>query len=297
MPERSEVSFPSGGLRCAAYLYRPDGAAPDGGRPAIVMAHGFSATRDERLPAYAERFAAAGFVVLVFDYRHFGASEGEPRQLLDIAEQHEDYRAALAYVRGLEGVDRRRIALWGSSFSGGHVVAVAAGDPEVAAVVSQAPYVDSIPTLREVPLRNLLRMSAAGVRDQLGALLGRDAHLIPAVAPPGGFAVMTAPEAEPGFAAIQGEGTRWQNGVAARLALKLPLYRPGRKAGRVQAPLLVCVCDEDQTTPPAAAVRMAAAAPRGELVRYPIGHFDIYVGDAFERTVADQLEFLRRHLA
>ncbi|WP_320670291.1 alpha/beta hydrolase [Patulibacter defluvii] len=293
MPERSEVTFPSGGAQCAAYLYRPDG---DGPHPAVVMAHGFSATREERLPAYAERFAAAGFVVLAFDYRHFGASEGEPRQLLDIGKQHDDYRAALAYVRGLDGVDRERIALWGSSFSGGHVVAVAAGDPAIAAVVSQAPYADSIPTLREVPLRNLLGLTVAGLRDQAGALLGRDAHRIPAVGAPGTFAVMTAPEAEPGFQAIQGEGTRWQNAVAGRIALTMPLYRPIRRAPKVQAPLLVCICDEDQTTPPGAAAKMAAAAPRGEAIHYPIGHFDIYVGDAFERVVADQLAFLQRHL-
>jgi dienelactone hydrolase len=297
MASRTDVRFDSGGALCAAYLYRPDADA-DGPaeRPAIVMAHGFSATRDERLPAYAERFADAGYVVLVFDYRHFGASEGEPRQLLDIGRQHADYRAALAYVRGLDGVDPERVVLWGSSFSGGHVLAVGATDPRVAAVIAQVPYVDSVPTLRKVPLRNLLGITAAGVRDQVGALLGRDAHLIPAVAPPGGFAVMTAPEAEPGFAAIQGPETRWQNGVAARLGLRLPLYRPGRAAARIQAPVLVAVGDEDETTPPEPAAKVAAAAPRGELVRYPVGHFDVYLGEPFERAIADQLEFLGRHV-
>ncbi|MCK9247935.1 MAG: alpha/beta fold hydrolase [Solirubrobacteraceae bacterium] len=294
MPERSDVTFLSDGVRCAAYLYRPDDA--DGLAPAVVMAHGFSATRDERLPAYAERFAAAGMVVLVFDYRHFGASDGEPRQLLDIGRQHDDYRAALAYVRGLDGVDPDRVALWGSSFSGGHVVAVASDDPRVAAVVAQAPYTDSIPTLRIVPIGNLLRMTGAALRDQVGAWLGRPPHLIPAVAPPGGFAVMSAPEAEPGFRAIAGEGTRWENAVAARLGLRLPLYRPARRATKVTAPLLVCVCDEDQTTPAAPAVKMGESAPRGEVVRYPAGHFEIYLGDTFERTVTDQTAFLRRHL-
>ena len=113
---RSDVKFPSGGVNCSAWLYRPDA---DGSLPLVVMAHGFAGTRDMRLDAYAERFAQAGIAALLFDYRHFGASEGEPRQLLDIGKQHEDYRAAIAYARRLGWVDADRIALFGSSFSGG----------------------------------------------------------------------------------------------------------------------------------------------------------------------------------
>src|SRR5438270_6659993 len=110
---RTDVTFRSGGDECAAWLYRPDGA---GRLPLVVMAHGFSATRELRLDAYAERFCAAGFGALLFDYRHFGASSGEPRQLLDISAQHADYRAAIAYARGLDWVDADRVALFGSSF-------------------------------------------------------------------------------------------------------------------------------------------------------------------------------------
>ena len=101
------------------------------------MAHGLSAVRDQRLPAYAERFAAAGLGVLLFDYRHFGASGGEPRQLLDIGRQLADWRAAVAYARARFD----RVALFGSSFAGGHVLAVGT-DPGIAAVVSQCPMTD-----------------------------------------------------------------------------------------------------------------------------------------------------------
>ena len=109
------------------------------------MAHGFSGVREQRLDAYAERFAAAGLAVLVFDYRHFGASQGEPRQLLSIAPPaRADWRAAVAHARYLLEVDPKRVAVWGTSFSGGHVVAVAAADPAIAAVVSQAPFTDGL---------------------------------------------------------------------------------------------------------------------------------------------------------
>ncbi|MDQ3730364.1 MAG: alpha/beta hydrolase [Actinomycetota bacterium] len=93
MPERRDVEFDSDGTRCSAWLYEAEGANEDP-VPCIVMAHGFSATRELRLGAYAERFSAAGFASLVFDYRHFGASGGEPRQLLDIDRQLDDWRAA-----------------------------------------------------------------------------------------------------------------------------------------------------------------------------------------------------------
>lgn len=93
------------------------------------MAHGFCATRDDRLPAYAETFRDTGFAAVLFDYRHFGASIGKPRQLLDIHRRHEDDRAVVAWARRLGGIDSDRTVLWGSSFNGGHVLAAAAGTP------------------------------------------------------------------------------------------------------------------------------------------------------------------------
>ncbi len=148
--QRSDVTFESDGTVCAAWLYRPDG---QGETPCVVLAHGFGAVRELRLDAYAERFAAAGLAALVFDYRHFGGSGGEPRQLIDVGWQLEDWRAAIAYARELDGIDSRRIALWGTSFSGGHVVAVAATDERIAAVVSQVPFTDGISAARAVGLR------------------------------------------------------------------------------------------------------------------------------------------------
>jgi dienelactone hydrolase len=297
---REFVSFPSRGETCHAYLYRP--AEQSGDVPCVVMAHGFSGTRDDALPAFAERFAEAGFAVLVFDYRHFGASTGEPRQLLDIGRQLDDYRAAIAYARGLPGIDGR-IALWGSSFSGGHVIQLAAERDDLSAVIAQVPFVDGIAAARQMPLRNMLLATLLALVDQALALIPgnkRPAVRMPVVGPPGSFAAMTQPEADPGFKrmlALYGDRSRWRNEVAARVMLRIPLYRPVRYADRITCPLLVCVADADQTTPPGPAVRVAAKAPLGELRRYSFGHFDGYVGEDFNKLVADQVLFLRRHLA
>ncbi|MFL5830710.1 MAG: alpha/beta hydrolase [Solirubrobacteraceae bacterium] len=290
---RTDVSFSSSGTDCAAWLYRPEG---DGPQPLIVMAHGFSATRDQRLDAYAERFCAAGIGALLFDYRHFGVSGGEPRQLLDIRRQHDDYRAAVAYARSLDWVDPGRVALFGSSFSGGHVIAVAAGDSSIAAIVSQCPFTDSLASLPILGPANMLRATVAGLRDELGGLRHRPPHLIPAVGPPGSFAVMSTDDAESGFRAMTATDSPWRNQVAARIAVRVATYRPGRAAGRLRCPALFCICDRDTVAPAQRTAKLVSAAPRAEIKRYAVGHFEVYLGEPFERAVGDQTEFLVRHL-
>jgi pimeloyl-ACP methyl ester carboxylesterase len=291
---RIDTVITSAGTDCAAWLYRPAG---DGPHPMVVMAHGFSATRDQRLDAYAERFCAAGLGVLLFDYRHFGASGGVPRQLLDIGRQQADFHAAVAHARAIDWVDPARVALFGSSFSGGHVLAVAAADERIAAVVSQCPFTDGLASLPALGVANILRATVAGLRDQIGALAGRPPYYIPAVGPPGTFAVMSTPDSQPGFAALTSADTGWVNRVAARVGLRVGLYRPGRAAARITCPVLFCVCDRDSVAPAQRTLKWAATAPRGEVKRYPVGHFEIYVGEPFERAVADQTEFLVRVLA
>src|SRR3954447_24451468 len=290
---RRDVSFESGGERCAAWLYEPDGAGP---HPIAVLAHGFGGTRKARLWAYAERFAEAGIAALVFDYRHFGDSAGEPRQLLDIRRQLDDWRAAVACARGLDGVDPDRVAVWGTSFSGGHVTVIAAEDPKVAAAISQGPFFDGRAALRAAGPANIVRMTVAGLRDELRRLRGRPGFMLPVVGAPGTLAAMNSPDAEPGYRALFASQDDFVNEVPARIGLRVGLYRPIRWASRVQCPWLVCVADRDVVTPPGAALAAAARGPLAEVRRYDAGHFDIYVGATFERAVADQVAFLSRHL-
>jgi fermentation-respiration switch protein FrsA (DUF1100 family) len=291
---RRDVRFPSGGEHCGAWLY----PAPesDGRAPCVVMAHGFGAVKEGRLDAYAERFQAAGLAALVFDYRHFGASDGEPRQLLDIKRQLADWASAVGYARTLDGVDPERIAIWGSSFAGGHVIAVAARDPSIAAVIAQVPHTSGPATARAGGPLAGLRLTSAALRDLLASRGGRGPRYVKTVGPPGSLAAMTSPDADPGYRAMYPPELDWRDEVAARIFLSTPRYSPGRQAKRVRCPLLVQVGEHDAVTPSAPAVRAARRAPQGELITYPIGHFDIYVGEPFERAVADQIAFLERHL-
>ena len=292
MSERVDVEFSSGGVRCRAWLYLPDG----GPAPVIVMGHGLGGVRGMRLDAFAERFRAAGYACLVFDYRHFGDSDGEPRQLLDIDRQLDDWAAAIAFARTLDSVDTGRIILWGSSFGGGHVIVAAARDGRIAAVVSQCPFTDGPASALAMPLRTAAALTARGLRDAAGARLGRRPVLVPLAGDPGTIALMSTPDARPGYLGLVADGIPFRNEVPARIALRIPLHRPGRKAADVACPILFCVCDTDSVAPATTTLRHARRAPRGEVKLYPDGHFDIYVGDAFERVVGDQIAFLTRHV-
>ena len=107
---------------------------------------------------------------------------------------------------------------------------------------------------------------------------------------------MTSPDSEAGYRAMIPPDFKFQEGVAARIFNRIGLYRPGRSARKVTAPILFCICDDDALSPPGTALRYAQTAPRGEVKRYPIGHFDIYRGESFEHAVGDQTEFLVRNL-
>jgi dienelactone hydrolase len=284
---RQDVTFAG---EIAAWLWHPEGATG-----AVVLGHGLSAVRDQRLPAYAERFAAAGLAALVFDYRHFGASAGEPRQLLDINRQLEDWRSAFAYARGLEGITK--VGLFGSSFGGGHVLSIAAEEPAVAAVVAQCPMTDGLKASLLTPKLTAAKLAKVALQDEAGSHLGRRPKLIPAVGRPGELALMSSDDAVAGFASITPPDSAWVNAVGARIGLRIGLYRPGRHAELIACPLLVCVCDHDSLVDVEASDKVARDAPQGEVAHYPIGHFDIYTGEWFERAVSRQAEFLARHLS
>ena len=284
---RTDVTLPRD---IAAWLYHPEGATG-----CVVLGHGLAAVRDQRLPAYAERFADAGLAALLFDYRHFGASGGEPRQLLDIGRQLDDWRTAVAYAGALPGIER--VGLFGSSFGGGHALTIAAESSRVAAAVAQCPMTDGLKAALKLPKPTALKLSRVALQDELGSRLGRGPRLVKAVGRPGELAVMSAPDAVDGFASLTPPDSTWVNAITARIVLKVGLYRPGTKAAQITCPLLICVCDHDSLVDAQAADEVAHAAPQGEVAHYPIGHFDIYTGEWFERAVTRQTEFLVRHLS
>jgi uncharacterized protein len=293
-----EFSSPVRGERaahCRGWLSLPSGPGPF---PLVVMAHGFGGTREMKLTPYAERFVAAGFGTLLFDYRRFGASDGEPRNLMVPRDEVEDWLAALAFARTLPEVDHARIALWGTSFAGGLVLRAAAADGAVAATVSQCPLLDgraaAVELARYAGALAMLRVSAHGLYDLLRAAVGASPHYMPIVGRPGAVAAMTSADAWDGYTRLAPPDFR--NEVSARTGLYVTGFRPITVVAGVRCPALLQICERDTVAPIAAVERAAALMPKAEVVRYPVGHFDVYVGADFERSVSDQEAFLVKHL-
>ena len=179
---RETIYFGGPGDRREAWLYRPEAL---GRRPAVVLAHGLGGIKDMRLDAYARRFSAEGYVCIAFDYRHFGGSDGQPRQLLDLPSQRQDWHAALAFARSRPEIDPDRVVIWGTSFGGGHALAVAAEDHQVAAVIAQCPFTNGFASTAATSLRSLLKVTAIAVADRAGSMFGRPPRYIATAGRPG----------------------------------------------------------------------------------------------------------------
>jgi uncharacterized protein len=293
--ERHKVRFASGSTECSAWHY----PGTNGG--VIIMTGGFAVTKEPGTDRFAARFQQAGFSVLAFDYRRLGESGGQPRQVIRVTDELGDWDAAIEYAATLPEVDPGRLAIWAFSSAGGHVFRVAARHPRLAAAIAQSPNADGPAAARNAgqhqkPLA-MLRFTGIGVADTLGGLVGRKPRLIPLTGEPGTIALVTSPDGREGGRVLNRGGAYpdWQQAVAARSALRMAFYKPGRAASRVSCPLLVVVCDQDQTALAGPAIRAARRAPRAELVRLPGGHYAPFL-DSHEQAVAAELSFLRRHV-
>jgi pimeloyl-ACP methyl ester carboxylesterase len=294
---RKDVSFDVKGTVLNAWLYLPlDISARV---PCIVMASGLGGTKDMGLDEYERRFQDAGFAVLVFDYRYFGQSEGEPRQLIWIPHQLEDWAAAIEYARSLTDVDPERIALWGTSLSGGHVIVTAARDRRIACVTAQCPGMDGRAfaeiVFEKYPIGYNLRMLMHGQRDIVRSWLGLSPHKVPIVGKPGSIALMTASNAYDAF--VQLAPDSFVNEACARIIVRGDKYRPIKYARDVCCPVLLQICQKDEL------VSVKSIEETGQILgqyaeirRYPIGHFDVYFGKNLENSIDDQIEFYRKHL-
>lgn len=291
--EREEVRFASGGESCAASLFRPSQAA--GPVPCVAMGSGLSCVRDQGLDAFGERFAAAGIAALAFDYRHFGDSDGEPRGLMSAGRQRRLSRGALpcplARLRRPEPpcalgllAGRRPRPVSRHRRAGDRRCGLRRSD------YRRSPH----PAVRR---RASPQPAACGGRRQR-----RPAGASPRRALPDTGRRPTRFPRRP----QQPRLSSWLRGdlptrvnlaqrVCARAALAPPYHLAG-KTRRIGCPILYCILEEDDINPPALGIEAAGRAPKGELRRYPGGHFGPFLGETFDRMVSDQVDFLSRHL-
>lgn len=289
---RTKISFKSDTVECIGYLYLPINTKES--LPCVVMGSGFGGTQDTPAILFnARKFTEAGFAVLTFDYRTFGESHGEPRQIVSIKGQLEDFQAAIQFIRNHQTINSDRIALWGTSLGGGHVVSVAARDPRIAAVVAQIPF-NGFPKFKVRSSEMTRKLFMAMFKDMFRGWLGRSPYYIKSVGNIGELAVMATAEAQKTIDEM--DSKHWRNEVAPRIFLEMMKYKPSDTASEIKMPLLVCIAEHDRETVGELAMEIVEAAPYGEQKSYPVGHFDFYRPDIREQVSTDQVNFLSKHL-
>jgi len=296
---RRDIEFNAEGVTLRGWFYPAQGAA--GSAPTVVMAHGFSAVKEMYLDSFAEVFSAAGLGALVFDNRNFGASDGEPRQEIDPWAQVRDYRHAITYATTLPEVDPARIGIWGSSYSGGHVLVVGAIDRRVKAVVGQVPLISGHDNLRALVRADFI----AGFRemfdaDRLARFQGKEPAMVPVVdEDPLAACALPTPDSWSWFSETgMNRAPAWRNEVTLRSVEMFTEYEPVSYMPYISpTPLLLLVAAGDHLVPAELAIAgyEQAREPK-KIIIMPGGHFDAYV-KGFEAASGPARDWFVQHLA
>jgi fermentation-respiration switch protein FrsA (DUF1100 family) len=296
---RRDVEFKAeGGVTLRGWHYLPDSRA--GKLPTIVMAHGYSAVKEMYLDRFAESFAAAGLASVVFDNRNFGASDGEPRQEIDPWQQIRDYRDAITFAETLAETDPGRIGIWGSSYSGSHVLVVGAIDRRVKCVVSQAPMISGHDNIRRLVRADFIAgFQRMFENDRRSRYAGNPPAMVPVVSEdPAGPAALASADSWAWFTETgRLRAPAWKNEVTLRSVEMVCEYEPGGYIGFISpTPLLLIVAlDDHLTVADAALAAYERALEPKQLVTVKGGHFDVY-GAAFDQSSAAATKWFVQHL-
>jgi fermentation-respiration switch protein FrsA (DUF1100 family) len=290
---RTDVDFLSGGLTCRGWLYQPEGQPRD--QPAIVMATGFSGVKEMGLQPFAERFAAEGFAVLLFDFRHLGASDGIPRGHVLAHTQLDDLRAALGFLSTHPGVDADRLALWGTSFGGSHAMLLGALDPRVKAVTTMVPALGMARTAASAGRMDNLRQLA--VRADAARNSGQQ-PTVPIVAAGDEPCAMPGPESFTWLTKQAEIAPNWRNAVTIESLVRAMEYAPTAYIDLIAPnPLLIQAAEHDAFIPIGEVKEAFSRAEEPKrLDVFPCGHFEIYDPPYRDQALDSQVAWLNEHL-
>ncbi|MGQ1724560.1 alpha/beta hydrolase [Acinetobacter baumannii] len=262
----------------------------------IIMAHGFAGLRQFKLIQYAQRFAQAGYAVILFDYRYWGGSTGKPREMISINSQLEDWKTMIQYASTCKFIDNRRIVLWGTSLSGGYALSLASELKNIQAIMVQIPYVDGAETAKLYPLQRYPQALKLSSQDYMGSKMGLNPKRLPVVDQ---YKLCFMPTADSyyGYLLIVNPDYYWSGEVPARVFFNLMRYRPIQLVRQINIPVLFIAAQHDSLIPIESSREAATnIAPFVSYHEWDMKHFDIYHGSWFEKAVTTQLEFLHQHI-
>ncbi|OUY05811.1 alpha/beta hydrolase [Acinetobacter populi] len=262
----------------------------------IVMAHGLAAERSFGLAVFAKRFAQAGYAVVVFDYRNFGGSTGKPRGLVSIRQQLQDWENVLLQLQKRRDINTRKVVLWGTSLSGGHVLSLAPQYKYVQAVITQVPYIDGQESLKIYPKKYLTRLSSIVAKDFMSKQLGLEPHTIAVIAE-SGIRCFASADSYSGFLSIVPQHVERIEEIPARIMFSLSRYRPILTVRKITVPVFLLGVTQDQIVPiEITRLCVTNLAPFVQYHEFPVGHFDVYHGQWFEKNISMQIDFLHQHI-
>ncbi len=290
---RIDSNFYSRGVKCAGWLYLPDGIQNP---PVIIMAHGFAAERTFGLPLFAEKFVREKMAVFLFDYRSFGDSDGTPRFIVNPFKHCKDWEAAIKHIKTLDLINSTKIALWGTSFAGGHVLRMAARHHDISAVVAQVPFVNGVSSLFTVKFKDYPKAFFAATKDLARMIFRLSPHYVHSVSSPDKFAAMNTEESLEGYKSMIPDISLWKNKVAARILFTLPFYSPMRTVKNIKCPVLIVAALNDSLIPFKAVEKTVSKIKNSRFMKLDSGHFDLYHGNTFEKVIKAESEFIKKHL-
>ena len=296
---RRDIEFKTeDGVTLRGWFYPAQGVK--GPAPTVVMAHGFSAVKEMYLGDFAAFFAEQGIAVLVYDHRNCGASDGAPRGHLDPRAQIDGYRDAITHAQSMPEVDPERIGIWGSSYSGGHVLVVAAIDRRVKCVVSQVPLVGGLETARRLIRGDHWKgLRSTFAADRAARMRGEAGARMPVTAPEGEPSALPTADTYEFFTEFsRSNQTPWQNEVTLHSVELFTEYEPGIYVPRISpTPLLMIAALEDHLTPfdMTAAAYETALEPK-KFLALPCAHFEAYTGGMFKMSAPVQRDWFKTHL-
>jgi len=294
---RQDISISIKDTFLSAWLYLPENATSK--VPCVILSIGFGGTKDALLEKYALKFVENGLAAIAYDYRHFGESGGEPRQLFNMFKLQDDLRAVIDYARKHEKIDDEKIILWSVSAAGGYGINVAATDHKIAGIISQCPNLDNVKeektNFEREGIKYYFRILAHSLRDQFRSWFGLSTHYTPIVGKPHTTAFMLAPGALEGYQNIMANSKYFFNGVCGRSLFQIPGPNVIKTAVNVKCPVLIIVCENDTCVSRDSHKKVADVLnDKATVVKFPVGHFDLYSGDYFEKAIAAQLRFIKK---
>jgi len=295
---RRDVEFISKGDLCRGWLFIPEASTKEEAAPGIVMAHGFAGLKEMGLLGYAERFQAAGFVTLVFDYRFWGESEGEPRNQVFASEMVDDYRNAITWLSKRPEVNHDRIGIWGTSYSGGLCLYVGIHDKRVKAVVAQVPSTLNPESRRSKAPDTWNLVGESLINDRIQRYETGRVNYMKVVAPEDEPCIFPDKDAYDWYMEFKELAPKWKNEVTLESLEKVREFDPTSLIHLMAPTALLLIAGEDDNLIPLDAVKETYNRARDpkSLSILPITHFLPYKEPWLSKVAGLATDWFQDHL-